>query len=49
MEIESGKEIWKIPLAGNSVRGGLAVNGAGQIFVSLENGDLCCFAANQVK
>jgi outer membrane protein assembly factor BamB len=49
MEIESGKELWKIPLASDSVRGGLAVNAAGQIFVSLENGDLCCFEANLVK
>jgi outer membrane protein assembly factor BamB len=49
MEIESGKELWKIPLASNSVRGGLAVNAAGRVFVSLENGDLCCFETNLVK
>ena len=44
INVGDGQDIWREPLPAKVVKGGLAVNAAGQVFVSLENGELVCFA-----
>jgi outer membrane protein assembly factor BamB len=41
--IADGSEAWRHPLAANAVKGGLAVDGAGRLLLTLENGELLCF------
>jgi outer membrane protein assembly factor BamB len=44
INIEDGTDIWQQSLPALPVKGGTAIDHAGRIFVSLENGQLCCFA-----
>ena len=44
INIADGSDAWLQPLPSNAVRGGTAVDGAGRIYVALENGKLLCFA-----
>ena len=43
MDIRNGKDIWLQSLPSCPVKGGVAVNGDGRIFASLEDGQLICF------
>ena len=45
IKIEDGAELWRERLPGPVVKGGAAVNHRGQIFVSLESGQMVAFAA----
>lgn len=49
INIGDGAELWKHSLPSEVVKGGTAVDADGQIFVSLENGDLMCFADKIAK
>jgi outer membrane protein assembly factor BamB len=44
LDIDSGKPLWSQPLPGVPVPWGLAVDAAGRIIVSLEDGRVACFA-----
>jgi len=44
IRIEDGKQLWSHPLPVDAVKGGTAVDHLGRIFVSLETGQLFCFA-----
>jgi outer membrane protein assembly factor BamB len=46
INIEDGKDVWRHQLPALAVQGGLAVNHQGQVFVTLENGSLMCFATD---
>jgi outer membrane protein assembly factor BamB len=43
INIASGKDQWRKPLPANAVKGGVAVDHQGRLYVSLENGRLLCF------
>jgi len=43
IQIADGVELWKQSLPASAVKGGVAVDAAGNIFVTLENGQLLCF------
>ncbi|MCA9215896.1 MAG: PQQ-binding-like beta-propeller repeat protein, partial [Planctomycetales bacterium] len=43
LNMDDGSEIWHHDLPSLPVKGGIALDHAGRIFVSLENGQLCCF------
>jgi outer membrane protein assembly factor BamB len=43
IDIESGKDIWSHKLPSTPVKGGTALDSAGRIYVTLENGQLVCF------
>jgi outer membrane protein assembly factor BamB len=43
MNIKDGSDAWVERLPAEAVKGGAAVDGAGRIFVALENGRLLCF------
>jgi len=43
IDIEGGKNVWSIPLDTHVVRGGVAVDAGGRVFVSLEDGRVGCF------
>jgi outer membrane protein assembly factor BamB len=43
IRIADGKDIWRQDLPANVVKGGTAVDSAGRVFVTLENGQLMCF------
>ena len=45
LEVKDGSTLWQKKLPGPVVKGGLAVNHRGQIFVSLESGEILAFAA----
>ena len=45
IKIEDGKQIWREDLPGPVVKAGTAVNSQGQIIVTLETGQVLCFAA----
>jgi len=45
ISVEDGSDLWAKPLPGPVVKGGTAINHRGQIFVSLENGQIIAFAA----
>ena len=42
-KIEDGKDVWIEPLPAVAVKGGTAIDSAGRIFISLENGELVCY------
>ncbi|MHC4405712.1 MAG: outer membrane protein assembly factor BamB family protein, partial [Planctomycetota bacterium] len=44
IDIGTGREIWQKQLAAHAVKGGLAVNHHEQVFISLESGQLHCYA-----
>lgn len=44
--VQDGAEVWSHSLPANAVKGGTAVDAAGRIFVTLENGQLMCFTAS---
>jgi outer membrane protein assembly factor BamB len=44
LAMADGSTLWYQELPGRAVRGGVAINGTGQIFVTLENGQLLAFA-----
>ena len=44
INIKDGKDVWKYALPADAVKGGTAVDGDGRVFVSMENGQLWCFA-----
>lgn len=41
--IKDGKDQWRKPLPAKAVKGGIAVDHEGRLYVSLENGQLVCF------
>ena len=41
--IDSGKPLWREPLSAPLVKGGLATDRDGRVFVSLENGEVICW------
>ncbi len=43
LEATTGKRLWSFPLPADTVKSGLAINAGGEIFVSLETGQLLCF------
>lgn len=43
ISIKDGSDVWWHKLPADAVKGGVAVDGAGRIYVSLENGQLLCF------
>jgi outer membrane protein assembly factor BamB len=43
IDIAQGTDLWSHPLPALAVKGGTAINPQGRIFVTLENGQLCCF------
>ncbi len=45
VRMKDGKDAWTVDLPSPVVKGGTAVNHQGQIFVSLENGEVRCYAA----
>ena len=47
INIKDGKDVWRKPLPALPVKGGMAVDHQGRIYVSLENGQLLCFAAKK--
>jgi outer membrane protein assembly factor BamB len=47
LTIKDGKTVWRKPLPALPVKGGMAVDHQGRIFVTLENGQLLCFAAEK--
>lgn len=44
INVADGTDAWLHPLPAEAVPGGVAVDHAGRVYVSLENGDLLCFA-----
>jgi len=47
IELNNGSEIWRQDLAAPVVRGGTAVDHAGRILLSLEDGQVLCFGAKK--
>ncbi|MFC1758667.1 PQQ-binding-like beta-propeller repeat protein, partial [Planctomycetota bacterium] len=47
LDIEDGSKIWEQTLPALPVKGGTAIDHKGRIFVSLENGKLCCFESGK--
>jgi outer membrane protein assembly factor BamB len=45
LRIDDGSELWREPLPAAAVKGGVAMDHAGRITVSLEDGRIVCFAA----
>lgn len=43
MNIKDGSDEWIHPIPTNAVKGGAAIDHAGRIYISLENGELLCF------
>ncbi|QDT84875.1 PQQ-binding-like beta-propeller repeat protein [Gimesia chilikensis] len=43
IDIGKGTDLWSHPLPALAVKGGTAIDSHGRIFVTLENGQLCCF------
>lgn len=43
IKISDGADLWQQNLTADAVKGGTAVDGAGRVFVTLENGQLMCF------
>ena len=43
INIADGKDLWQVDLPADAVKGGTAVDAAGRVFVTLENGQLMCF------
>jgi outer membrane protein assembly factor BamB len=48
VDLVDGSDLWKHPLPAEVVKGGTAVNASGQIFLTLENGQLMCFSGPAV-
>ena len=48
INIADGTDLWKHNLPADAVKGGTAVDAAGRVFVSLENGQLLCFTATSI-
>ncbi len=46
IDVETGSDAWVRPLPAVAVPGGTAIDHAGRIYVSLENGQLLCFTAD---
>ena len=44
MNIADGRDAWLQPLPADAVKGGAAIDHAGRVFVTLENGQLLCYA-----
>ncbi len=49
INIGDGLELWKHNLPAEAVKGGTAVDAAGRIFITLENGQLMCFQGSEAK
>ncbi|MDP6444594.1 MAG: PQQ-binding-like beta-propeller repeat protein, partial [Pirellulaceae bacterium] len=45
MSVKDGKQLWSHDLPADAVKGGAAVDADGRIYISLENGELRCYAA----
>lgn len=43
VDVETGRPLWKVPLPDRAVPWGIALGPAGQILVTLENGNILCF------
>jgi len=43
INIKDGKDLWKIPLPANAVKGGAAIDQNKNIYLTLENGQMLCF------
>ena len=46
INLETGEETSRQPLPALAVKGGVALNYAGRVFVAMENGELACFRPN---
>ena len=44
ISIADGTDLWQQDLPADAVKGGTAVDAEGRVFVTLENGQLICFA-----
>ena len=44
INIADGTDLWQQELPADAVKGGTAVDAAGRVFVTLENGEMICFA-----
>lgn len=44
-DLENGVDLWQQPLPALAVKGGLAIDHDGRIYVSLENGELRCYSS----
>ena len=47
INIEDGSDAWNQPIPSAAVKGGMAIDRHGRIYVALENGKLLCFAADR--
>jgi hypothetical protein len=47
IQVKDGSDAWTQPLPADAVKGGTAIDGAGRIYVALENGQLHCFSPVQ--
>ena len=46
IQVRDGADLWIKPLPAAVVKGGTAIDSRGRIYVSLENGQLLCFAGS---
>ena len=44
VNVKDGKDVWRVKLPSDAVKGGTAIDHRGRIYVALENGQLLCFA-----
>jgi outer membrane protein assembly factor BamB len=47
MNVKNGNDAWIRPIPANAVKGGIAIDHDGRVYVSLENGELLCFAPTE--
>jgi hypothetical protein len=47
INVKDGTDIWSRRLPADAVKGGTAIDASGRIFVTLENGQLCCFIPSE--
>ena len=47
INVKDGADLWVENLPATAVKGGVAVDASGKIFVSLENGQLLCFVNSE--
>ncbi len=46
IDIQTGTDVWSETLPGVAVKGGIAIDARGRIFVATENGHLLCYGSN---
>ena len=47
VNIKDGSDAWIRPISANAVKGGAAIDHAGRLYISLENGELLCFVPTE--